>query len=146
MNHLEKMYPGNGSGVTSSQQSNLDANKNKDGSLMNDMKKWRPDDPPTSNVVTSIRHSWPYNWNFACLWDKLLSVDHVQLCTYCKRARAYSRECIRISVEVGWLELLQIISTNSDFQIRIYGDKKIRSVFYSTLFFSQSLALKISSR
>ena len=61
LNHLEKMYPGNGSGVTSSQQSSLDV-KNKDGSLMNDMKKWRPDDPPTSNVVTSIRHSWPYNW------------------------------------------------------------------------------------
>ncbi|XP_034951204.1 transcription factor AP-2-epsilon isoform X2 [Chelonus insularis] len=39
LNHLEKVYPGNGSGVTSSQQSNLDANKNKDGSLMNDMKK-----------------------------------------------------------------------------------------------------------
>ncbi|XP_023290449.1 transcription factor AP-2-epsilon isoform X2 [Orussus abietinus] len=39
LNHLEKMYPGNGSGVTSSQQSNLDANKNKDGSLMSDMKK-----------------------------------------------------------------------------------------------------------
>ncbi|KAK0177275.1 hypothetical protein PV328_001344 [Microctonus aethiopoides] len=39
LNHLEKMYPGNSSGVTSSQQSNLDANKNKDGSLMNDMKK-----------------------------------------------------------------------------------------------------------
>lgn len=56
------MYPGNGSGVTSSQQSNLDTNKSKDSSLMNDMKKWRPEDPPTSNVVTSIRHSWPYNW------------------------------------------------------------------------------------
>ncbi|XP_043462390.1 transcription factor AP-2-epsilon isoform X2 [Leptopilina heterotoma] len=39
LNHMEKMYPGNGSGVTSSQQSSLDANKNKDGSLMNDMKK-----------------------------------------------------------------------------------------------------------
>ncbi|XP_008553742.1 transcription factor AP-2-epsilon isoform X3 [Microplitis mediator] len=38
LTHLEKMYPGNGSGVTSSQQSSLD-NKNKDGSLMNDMKK-----------------------------------------------------------------------------------------------------------
>ncbi|OXU29917.1 hypothetical protein TSAR_012108, partial [Trichomalopsis sarcophagae] len=38
LNHLEKMYPGNGSGVTSSQQSSLDV-KNKDGSLMNDMKK-----------------------------------------------------------------------------------------------------------
>lgn len=62
MNHLEKMYPGNGSGVTSSQQSNLDTNKSKDGTLMNDMKKWRTEDPPTSNVVTSIRHSWPYNW------------------------------------------------------------------------------------
>lgn len=61
LNHLEKMYPGNGSGVTSSQQSSLDANKNKDNSLMNDMKKWRPEDPPTSNVVTSISHSWPYN-------------------------------------------------------------------------------------
>jgi len=56
------MYPGNGSGVTSSQQSNLDSNKSKDGALMNDMKKWRTEDPPTSNVVTSIRHSWPYNW------------------------------------------------------------------------------------
>ena len=65
LNHLEKMYPGNGSGVTSSQQSGLDTNKSKDGTLMNDMKKWRPDDPPTSNVVTSIRHSWPYNWAFA---------------------------------------------------------------------------------
>lgn len=62
LNHLEKMYPGNGSGVTSSQQSNLDSNKSKDGALMNDMKKWRTEDPPTSNVVTSIRHSWPYNW------------------------------------------------------------------------------------
>ncbi|EZA56674.1 Transcription factor AP-2-epsilon [Ooceraea biroi] len=39
LNHLEKMYPGNGSGVTSSQQSNLDTSKNKDGTLMNDMKK-----------------------------------------------------------------------------------------------------------
>ncbi|XP_063987146.1 transcription factor AP-2-epsilon isoform X2 [Diachasmimorpha longicaudata] len=39
LNHMEKMYPGNGSGVTSSQQSSLDANKNKDNSLMNDMKK-----------------------------------------------------------------------------------------------------------
>jgi len=39
LNHLEKMYPGNGSGVTSSQQSNLDSNKSKDGALMNDMKK-----------------------------------------------------------------------------------------------------------
>ncbi|XP_029663422.1 transcription factor AP-2-epsilon isoform X2 [Formica exsecta] len=39
LNHLEKMYPGNGSGVTSSQQSNLDTNKSKDGTLMNDMKK-----------------------------------------------------------------------------------------------------------
>ncbi|XP_015600382.1 transcription factor AP-2-epsilon isoform X2 [Cephus cinctus] len=39
LNHLEKIYPGNGSGVTSSQQSNLDTNKNKDGSLMSDMKK-----------------------------------------------------------------------------------------------------------
>ncbi|XP_076676786.1 transcription factor AP-2 isoform X1 [Andrena cerasifolii] len=39
LNHLEKMYPGNGSGVTSSQQSSLDTNKSKDGTLMNDMKK-----------------------------------------------------------------------------------------------------------
>ncbi|EGI68348.1 Transcription factor AP-2 epsilon [Acromyrmex echinatior] len=39
LNHLEKMYPGNGSGVTSSQQSNLDSNKSKEGALMNDMKK-----------------------------------------------------------------------------------------------------------
>ncbi|XP_011495977.1 PREDICTED: transcription factor AP-2-epsilon isoform X1 [Ceratosolen solmsi marchali] len=38
LNHLEKIYPGNSSGVTSSQQSSLDV-KNKDGSLMNDMKK-----------------------------------------------------------------------------------------------------------
>ncbi|KAH0535556.1 hypothetical protein KQX54_017142 [Cotesia glomerata] len=38
LTHLEKMYPGNGSGVTSSQQSSME-NKNKDGSLMNDMKK-----------------------------------------------------------------------------------------------------------
>ncbi|XP_033211164.1 transcription factor AP-2-epsilon isoform X1 [Belonocnema kinseyi] len=36
LNHMEKMYPGNGSGVTSSQQSNLDANKMK---CDNDMKK-----------------------------------------------------------------------------------------------------------
>lgn len=77
LNHLEKMYPGNGSGVTSSQQSNLDTNKSKDGTLMNDMKKWRPEDPPTSNVVTSIRHSWPYNWVFASFANReQLLVDH----------------------------------------------------------------------
>lgn len=61
MNHLEKIYPGNSGGVTSSQQSGLDGNKNKDGNLMNDMKKWRSEDPPTSNMVTSISDSWPYN-------------------------------------------------------------------------------------
>ncbi|XP_046740158.1 transcription factor AP-2-epsilon isoform X1 [Diprion similis] len=40
LQHMEKMYPANGSGVTSSQQPNHEGNKNnKDGSLMNDMKK-----------------------------------------------------------------------------------------------------------
>ncbi|CAB0031458.1 unnamed protein product [Trichogramma brassicae] len=38
LNHLEKMYPGNNGGVTSSQQTSLDV-KSKDGNMMNDMKK-----------------------------------------------------------------------------------------------------------
>jgi len=91
LNHLEKMYPGNGSGVTSSQQSSLDTNKSKDGTLMNDMKKWRTEDPPTSNVVTSIRHSWPYNWAFvhrsSC---GKLAVDHWEH-AYTRMLRAATR-------------------------------------------------------
>lgn len=89
------MYPGNGGGVTSSQQSNLDTNKSKDGTLMNDMKKWRPEDPPTSNVATSIRHSWPYNWALLLYVWKSSRVNHWECVHYV--CSMYTRAaCVRL--------------------------------------------------
>lgn len=108
LNHMEKMYPGNGSGVTSSQQSNLDTNKSKDSALMNDMKKWRPEDPPTSNVVTSIRHSWPYNWasvSPARSHDARHSSKRGKLekwTTEDAYARVRARRAAAVSMRLGW--------------------------------------------